>query len=224
MPPAVAAAAITGGASLIGGALDRRAQGQARKASAKEFAFFADPLLRFGGQSGALGEKYMGEYDRLTGDYEKALRGELEGLDEESFQRYREADLRQSLEGAAPQVNRILGAVAGSGFNPTRSGRGASGVGGLYANILGQHADRITKERLNRAGMRAALAQGIGGIGQFGAELGTGFRSEQGGILEAMLQAPPGTSAQMGRNRNTPKQPGQNMIHRAMSGIYSRMI
>jgi hypothetical protein len=197
MPPAVIAAGITTAGGLVGGAMDKHSQGKARRASASEFAHFADPLLRFGEQSGEYGEKYLKDYDRLGADYEAAIRGELAGLDDKAFEEFRQADLRQSLESAAPQVGNILGAVSGAGFNPSRSGRGTSQIGGLYSNIFGQHADRLTKERLSRSGMRSALADRLGGMGRFKAELGTGFRSEQGSILEAMLQAPPGTAQAM---------------------------
>lgn len=213
MPPVAIAAGIGAAGSVVGGALNRRSQNRAaekgQRRSARDFAFFADPMLKFGEESRRFaGESYERgrgrgrESDRLFGDYESALRGEMEGLGEEAFNRMSTARLSSSLERAAPQVGRILGGVTGRGFNPTRSGSGGSQIGGLYENILQEHGRFQMGLALDLSDRRTGLAGRIGQMGQFRAGQaseargeGIGYRSESAGINEALLAgAPPGSS------------------------------
>lgn len=213
MPPALIAAgagAVVGAAGKAISANQQKKAAQAAQAqSGQEFATFYDPLLQYGRESQKMARDYFtqgqgayGETNRLLGDYESQLRGEISGLGQQQFEQMAEADLRQSLRAASPQVTSILAAVGGRGFSPTRSGSGQSQVGGFYNQLLSQHADRLVGNRLNlaqlRLGAQGQLANIAGfreGQRRYDTDFGQGLRTEYASAMEGLLQAPPGALA-----------------------------
>lgn len=224
MPPAVAAAGITAGAGLVGGALDRRSQNKAAeksaKQSARDFAFFSQPLLNFGQESMGYGRDFLGSAnrqagirDRLYGDAESKLQSAYEGLGPETFKKASDANLKLSLSEANPLINRILGAVSGAGFNPANTGRGARQASNVYGDVLLKHglyqdqmARNLLLDRAGVAGDIANLGQARESARQFDVGTGAGFRGEAGSIYEALLAgAPPGSSSYFKMGENGPE-------------------
>jgi hypothetical protein len=179
--------------------MNRSAQNKAAKraqqTSAKDFAFFADPLLKFGEESGRYGQEYMDYAREGRGKTEDLYARVLESLGEDTFNKMSTAHLETSLRGAQPQLQSILGAVGGAGFNPANTGRGSRQVGGLYGQILGEHGRYQTGLQRQLALDRQGIGDRYEAMRRSDLEAGVGFRGEKAGIMEAMLTgAPPGSS------------------------------